>query len=152
MKCSLSGKAALAFSSVAIAAAIIGGMVVIGPPSYQRALKVDEQRILHLNVIARTVNRYYASHKTLPTDLRELANTNAQHLTFNDPVSGQPYEYIRKPDVAAASYTLCANFKYARGKNGDAPERKDAEAFFIVSSPFWDHAAGRHCFEIKAGE
>jgi len=123
-------------SAVAVIAAIIAGLVVIGSPSEIRMRRFDEKRADDLNSISSAISRYRLTHETLPQkldDLHQLSQGFSQSL--KDPV-GQPYEYSIKD---AYSYELCAEFDTATNK---------------ITSPlrsiFERHGVGRQCFSREA--
>ncbi|WP_115497554.1 hypothetical protein [Dyella monticola] len=128
-------------ASVAMLGAVAAGMCVVGSPTHQRQLKLDDQRISALSVMANAVHRYRLVHHTLPGDLSEL---RLQGRWSSDPVTGEPYAYNRLGDD---TYTLCAHF--------DAVDQRHTGDYatpylYTPGSPAWRHPAGLYCFHFAA--
>jgi hypothetical protein len=127
--------------------AIIWGFVIIGSPGTERQRKFDEQRINDLRTINSEIlnivrdwrgydpNAEIALRNPLPATLGEvekLARYARPNIT--DPETGTPYEYRVKNQ---SEYELCAMFTFRRELQYDI---------------FWDHPAGRHCYQFDAKE
>lgn len=126
-----------ALASIAAAAGIAAGLMVIGSPSEVRMRRLDEQRVSDLEVISDAIASYRGTHKALPATLDELLRPDVfPRARLKDAASGRPYEYIAKD---ATHYALCAEFETA------SDDRIEAGA-----SPFWRHERGRHCFSLEA--
>ena len=128
----------LAFACAAAAAVAIPfclGLLVAGSPSRQRNLDADQKRIQDLRQIAWAVHNWKTTHTAVPADLALLRGQPGLGR-MTDPVTSRPYEYRPKSD---ASYELCARFA-----SGGEPGAQ-------VNS-FWEHGAGRRCFEFDASQ
>ena len=120
--------------TVLVIAAIVGGMVVIGSPWEARRLRLDEQRVHHLQVISSAAEQHAAAYGELPATLDELQRPPQRFpIPTGDPVSGEPYEY---QVTGTSTYELCAHFDSA----SEAGARMRG---------LWEHPAGRHCFALE---
>jgi hypothetical protein len=129
-----SGKHALAVAiSVVVAAAVGAGVVLMGPPSEERARRLDERRVEDLRQVSFSVNLYNKWHERLPASLAELSEEPGLTFQSRDPVTAESYGYsVLEP----AKYQLCAIF--------------DRESTETRADMFWSHGGGRHCFVLKA--
>lgn len=126
----LGKRALVAVLVIVVALVVVTGIMIIGPPSEERARRIDSRRVEELQRISRSVEAYYSSRKQLPSSLEELAaEANLAILVARDPVTAQPYGY-RKIDET--SYELCGVF-----------DRKSEESQF---GEFWVHSVGKQCF------
>jgi hypothetical protein len=124
------GRLLAVLSTIAIIGAVVGGLIVIGPPSQQRARRLDDQRGGHLKAISEALDSYWSEHATLPRSLSELAQASQLPLDLEDPEARIPYEYrVAGP----TSYQLCARFA-----------RASDEREYV-----WAHGAGRQCFTLQ---
>ena len=136
------GGRTLALAAVAVAAATVAVSVyLIGSPTTQREVRIDQRRVHELQQIGQLVELYAREHGTLPTDLATLAGQPGQRMATADPASGQAYRY---EPVGERQYRLCATFStdtaQPQAPIGRAPSA-DAAA--------WNHPAGPHCFERR---
>lgn len=127
-----------AAAALAIAAAIVGGLFVLGSPAEQRRYRLDQRRIRDLNAIAAEVDRFWRANERLPATLADLPG-NSRLLDRNDPSTDLPYEY--RP-IADRKFELCGEFER---------ESKDAEAY-SYGRWNWAHGRGRHCFEMSVAD
>jgi len=121
-------------SAIAVIAAVVVGLAVIGSPGEFRMRRFDEQRATDLSSISTAVRSHRLTHESLPQKLGDLQSA----LTYGlkDPV-GRPYEYAVKDEF---SYELCAEFDTAT----------DTLAAARFSSVFEKHGSGRQCFTQEA--
>jgi hypothetical protein len=120
-----------------VLAAIVAGLVLIGPPSAERSRRLDLIRLADLRQLARGVDIYWGREKTLPPSVETLATVpDALLRSTMDPSTGEPYSYRA---LGGSRYELCATFE-AAGDDGSYSDR------------FWSHGAGRKCFELDAGK
>jgi hypothetical protein len=124
---------------VAVCAAVIAGMVVVGSPGAQRQRKFDRARTDDLAAIERSVARFARLHKSLPRDLAALTQEPGYLVPRNDPESGTPYEYEL---TGADNYRLCATF--------DASSSRENENIYAPVDDMWVHGVGRQCFSRHA--
>ncbi|MEP6593394.1 MAG: hypothetical protein ABJC51_06870 [Acidobacteriota bacterium] len=117
-------------------AAIVGGLLLLGPPPEERARQFDQRRIDALETIESAVQAFRTQHERLPASLEELRQQPGRMIRPNDPRTGQPYEYRL---LDAASYELCAQFDRQSSRPGTA-----------APDQAWAHDAGRQCFRRKA--
>lgn len=119
-------------ATLAVAIGLGAGFWLVGGPGRQRAIAADQQRWQDLTTIAVNLHQGY------------LANTNHYRLppelmpdgTPTDPITSQPYDYLRLSDLR---YQLCASFATdshtnARLKDPQRPYRGSRQ-----------HPQGRYC-------
>lgn len=119
--------------TVAVTAAVLGGIYLLGSPSAERARRLDERRVQDLSGIARAIDLYWTRRSRLPSSLEELRTETGANVTPADPATNAPYEFRPTGDDR---YELCAAFEGASADSdrGGAPG-------------FWSHRAGRQCFQ-----
>jgi hypothetical protein len=111
--------------------ALGGGFYLIGPPSEERARRLDARREMDLQRLRLAADLYWTRNSRLPMSLDELAKEAGTDIYARDPASGQPYTYVVK---GGDSYELCAEFTRESEGRGE----------------FWSHGAGRRCYAITA--
>ena len=128
---------------VFVAVAVIGAFFVAGSPFRQRDVKIDEQRINHLQTIQNEiVYNYWQNKRELPPSLGALRNDITGFAPPVDPETSSPYEYLKTGDL---SFELCGVF--TTSNLNDPKARFVPEAFPYGKSPEnWQHASGRVCF------
>jgi hypothetical protein len=120
--------------SLAVLAAIVAGVVMLGSPSEERARRLDRRLVEELRDIRVTVNYYYSENGRLPASLHELAKEPTLRIS-KDAVSGGIYRYRV---LGAEEFELCGTFERA----SDVREGSGVD--------LWQHPAGAHCFTLKA--
>jgi hypothetical protein len=115
----------------AAAGAIAAGLFAVGSPSAERARRLDQRRVDHLEYIGSMIDLYWTRHGRLPSSLEELSRESGVDIATEDPVTNRKYEY--RPSTGR--FELCAVFEHASDQS--SPHR----------GAFWSHAAGRQCFE-----
>ena len=118
-----------------VAAAVAYGLLEVGPPSDERERRLDERRIEDLRRMARAIDLHWTRTGDLPATLDLLADALPRDVTFNDPESGEPYQYRVLTD---SRFELCGIF----GTDWARPSEDE----------FWSHPVGRHCFDLEAHE
>lgn len=153
---------------VFILAGIIYSFSVIGTPSSQRALRMDQKRIEDLQNIQSQVITYWQQREKLPLAFSDLIDPlNSWQVIPRDPEfqKGLNYEYSK---IADLEFSLCATFSQPipQGwqENGGAYPQpigmytKDASVSsvggsmpvsFGAQNENWSHGAGRTCFVRK---
>ena len=121
--------------TVAVAAAVVAGVYLLGSPVEERARRLDERRVQDLSGIAQAVDLYWTRESRLPASLEQLRTDTGAGITVADPSTGAPYDYRQLEDE---KYELCASFE------GDS---RDSNRF---DNGFWTHRAGRQCFQREA--
>jgi hypothetical protein len=122
--------------TVAVTAAIVAGIYVLGSPLEERARRIDERRVQDLSGIAQAIDLYWTRLSSLPGSLDQLQAATGANVALADPVTGAPYEYQLREE---GKYELCASFEGAS---------RDSERGFDAG--FWTHRAGRQCFQRDA--
>ena len=123
---------------IAVAAAVIGGIILLGSPAKERLRQLDERRIDSLRTITNAVNLYWTRHKILPASMEELSKEAGIQIKALDPETGQPYEY---KTLDEKHYELCARFSHDTAEDQGTPDKN-----------FWSHGTGRQCFQMEAKE
>ncbi len=124
--------------SAVVAAAIIGGLILVGPPARERIRRLDDRRVEDLRALARAVDVYWTRQKSLPASLEELTAEEDFARRTRDPETEALYEYRVLGDK---EYELCAHFSRAMN------ERET-----LLQPDFWDHPSGRWCYQLEARE
>lgn len=115
--------------------AVIGAFFVAGSPFRQRDVKIDEQRIGHLQMIQNEiVYNYWQNKRELPPSLDALRNDISGFAPSVDPETKQPYEYQKTGDL---SFELCGIF---------ATSNLNDKTYYEQNFENWQHNAGRVCF------
>lgn len=119
--------------AVVVAAAIIGGIMMLGSPAQARLERLDERRVEDLGALSGAIDFYWTRRGGLPTALDSLRlEPGAAAAPMRDPGTGAWYEY---QPVSAREYEVCASF------DRPSPPRTDDRADL-----FWSHGVGRQCF------
>lgn len=123
-------------ASVVVVATLAAAIAVMGPPSVQRQLKLDQKRVADLQRIARLVENHANRSRSLPPDLATLVRQPGMTVATGDPLDGAPYGY---QVTGERSYRLCATFATdtALAKDDQWPRIDDE----------WRHGSGRQCFD-----
>ncbi len=135
-------KVFLGAGAAIVLVAFVWGLLIVGTPAYGRSQRMDDDRVNDLRAIQQELysiayeNRQWDQNakptKPLPGNLDEmLAQAVNAHPDIVDPETGAPYEYQVK---AGSAFSLCANFALSRDNQYDV---------------FWNHPAGRSCFEFN---
>lgn len=127
-------------ASVAMAAAVVAGLWMMGSPAHQRALRLDARRVTNLRTLTISIQRYWRVHQALPAD---LAAVDPKRMSSADPLTGKPYAYEK---TGTDTYRLCAHFQAA------SPDRDEARSRYVAVTAYsleWQHPKGRHCFDQR---
>ena len=132
-------------AAVACVVVMIAGFVTAGSPREARWRKLDLDRVEALRRISQGVESYRYRYGTIPATLDSVTLVYTPDTfdpsTAVDPVTHERYEY-RVLDRGAAKFELCAVFQAADSTGGRGGS--------FVASRFWNHGAGRHCFQLSA--
>ena len=149
---------AAAISTVLVIASIWYAFSIMGSPSMQRELRMDDRRISDLQSIQSAVITFWQQKDKLPVTLTDLSNPLTGYSLPVDPAfeTGSVYEYKVK---TATSFELCATFTQPIPKGwreyntGVMPMAYDGVTTSAVApypgggtNESWDHQAGRTCF------
>jgi hypothetical protein len=121
--------------TVAVVAAVVAGIYLLGSPSEERSRRLDERRVQDLSGIAQAIDLYWTRESRLPGSLEQLRSDTGANITVADPSTSAPYDYRPLED---GKYELCASFDRDSG---------DSNRF---DNGFWTHRAGRQCFQREA--
>jgi len=133
---SLNKKLALVASVVVIIAIVIG-FVLAGSPFHQREVRLDEQRINHLQDLQYKITNYWANKLELPGKLANLNDALQNFEIPTDPETGKNYDY---EILDKLSFKLCAEFSTEQ-KKGKFEKEKPLS--------YWAHPEGYYCFDRK---
>ncbi len=129
------------FGIALVAAAVIGGFLIVGSPAAQRAVRFDEQRVNDLTETQYQILNYWQSKGKLPASLQDLTDSISGFSAPTDPETKAPYEYKA---TANMSFQLCATFdKPSFSKDGGVTGYQTPAG---EVSGNWNHEAGRTCF------
>jgi hypothetical protein len=131
------GQAAIGAVIAAVLAVMIAALYVIGSPAAERRRRLDDRRIDDLERIAAAVDERWRQTGQLPASVDELSRERTFTLP-SDPVTGGRYDYRV---LGGSSYELCAGFQE---NSRDDRDRSRGH------TPFWNHGAGRHCYQLEA--
>jgi len=150
-------------ASVFFALIVAFSFSVMGSPSEQRLLRLDDKRMQDLQNIQWQVISFWQQKEKLPETIKDLSNPIAGWTVPVDPEfeKGINYEYKKLGDL---KFELCATFsldmpqgwqEYSDG--GGVRPMMDFGGKDIATSSYpypgggtnesWDHDAGRKCFE-----
>lgn len=139
---------------ILVLAAIVCGFIVVGPPTKQRDLRFDAERINDLSNIQWQVISYYQRKEALPNDLDDLIDAIQNPSIPTDPETKVEYEYANKGNA----FELCAVFalptpdikgrgEYYGGRGGVAYPMMIDSSYPYPEGDAWKHEAGRVCFD-----
>ncbi len=128
-------------AALVVVGSIIGGFFIIGSPMTQRNLRLDGERVNHLQTLQNEIINYWRQEHKLPDSLDNLKDRISGFVLYHDPVSAKPYEY-RVTDKL--SFELCAVFSGVTHQ-GQAYSYPPPSPYMPQISN-WEHGAGRTCF------
>lgn len=131
-------------SGIFVIASIVIGFIVMGSPTTQRLLRLDETRINHLSQIQSQIVNYWQQKEKLPGTLDDLKDPISGFVPPVDPVTGASYEYA---STGKLSFDLCATFDLASLEGGaSVPKEVYYNGYGNVMNENWQHEKGRSCF------
>jgi len=126
----------------AVALLVVGlAFVIIGSPVRQQKLKIDEQKIYHLQSIQSEVVSYWQRKEKLPERLTDLEDSLSYFSLPIDPETQEPYGYSI---VGPFSFELCANFNLVSETGRSSSVRYPEFAPSIEDN--WAHTEGYFCY------
>lgn len=147
-------------ASVFVLVAVIASFAVMGSPTAQRKLRLDDRRVQDLQSIQYQVINYWQQKEKLPTVLKDLSTPISSYALPVDPEFEKGYTYEYRA-TGKLSFELCATFalpmpegwqEYSRGVM-PVSSSGYAEDGVSVSAPYpggvndsWDHETGRTCY------
>ena len=134
------GRMLVIAAAIAIVAAVVAAIAVIGTPTQQRASRLDARRVQDLQRVEAAIDEYARRLDALPPTLDALARGTDRTLALADPQTGVRYGYEAGE---ARRFRLCADFT------------TDSRIAVRQAEPWlgedWQHPAGRHCFQRRLG-
>lgn len=126
---------------ILVLVAVIYGFTVMGSPATARSLRLDAERVHHIETIQWQVVNYWQQKERFPKALEELEDPISGYKNPVDPETGVLYEYIMGEGL---TFSLCATFELptpsATTNATDAYLRDRPNQGFT-------HDAGYTCFE-----
>ncbi len=156
------------FGILIVVAVIVGGFVIVGSPSQQRAIRFDEQRVQDLVNIQGQIIRYWQYSQTLPQTISDLNDPTSDFTVTVDPETGNAYEYLIKSNPLSIkgtsnepSFELCATFSTDSNLASDSSTNVSGaiiqptpagNKYGLITTTLkqpdsWVHSAGHVCFE-----
>ncbi len=129
--------------SIVLLASIAFGFGLVGTPAQQRLIRLDDQRIIHLNTIQSQIVSHYTRTRALPTTLEDMNNSLDGFVVPLDPTTGASYEYAQKGEL---TFELCATFS-ADSISTDTSSMPQEYGYDPIYNATWNHGTGRTCFE-----
>ena len=130
---------------VVVLASLVGGFLVIGSPSEQRALRFDRERVGHLQMIQGTIVSYWQAKEKLPETLSALEDPILGFTSPRDPETDAAYVYTV---TGPRTFKLCATFGLPSDERRGGMTSEPAIAWGPLGEPLsWQHGAGEKCFE-----
>jgi hypothetical protein len=127
-------KAFVVVAVAAVAASVLGGLLLLGSPRTERERRLDARRVADMRALASAVDLYWTRQGQLPSSLATLAQERGIQPNRVDPENGRPYDYRV---VGENAYELCAQF--ARDASEEGRGRRE---------DFWTHGSGLQCFRL----
>jgi hypothetical protein len=129
---------------LAVAAAVVGGLTVSGPPRQERRRQLDQRRQNDLSQLADRIDRHWNRTGALPPTLAALVEAGDRFAEPipSDPATQSAYDYAVEDTL---HYRLCATFE----TDSQELARRQAQPDYDGANHFWDHPTGRHCFLIR---
>ena len=128
---------------VLVLVAIVGGFIVVGSPSTQRAIRFDQQRINDLSSIQWQIVNTFQNTGNIPTSITVLNDPISGFIIPVDPDTKTPYEYIIKGKM---EFELCATFSLPSSDISNL-NYKPIYGVSDMTDSNWSHPeAGRTCF------
>jgi hypothetical protein len=131
------GRIILLAATLAVTAAVVAGIVLLGSPAAQRRQRLDIARLHDLETIDRLVASFARTHGTVPDSMEALIHEPGYSVPRNDPESGAAYEYKQ---LSSDSYQICATFFT------DSASNTLGGSYALSFNATWAHGSGRHCF------
>ncbi len=136
--------------SLVIFGSIVGGFFIIGSPNTQRNIRLDNERVTHLQILQSGIINYWSLKNQLPAKLDDLKNNILLSIPSRDPVTSKQYEYRVTGEL---SFELCAVFSREHASGSSIEYRAKSSYFPPPSMPYmpppnnnWQHTEGRFCF------
>lgn len=156
-----------AAASLFVIVSLVWSISIIGTPAEMRLRRIDDTRLSDVSRIQQEIFNHFQTTDRLPASLSELDDAFQGYVVPKDPVSGESYEYrvIQQPTVrnnfalnkkelvTPGIFEVCATFATERKYNDRGglitPEKYSMayEYYRGDTSPFWNHEAGRTCFQ-----
>lgn len=135
-------------AALAIAAAVIGGLVSIGGPGQARLERLDDRRIAALRSLVGEIERHYLREDRLPGTLEALQQTGTEAGQTLDPITGEPFDYM---PLGPDRYRLCARLDGpGETASDETPRRLSRESRIVGRERTSLPGGGAHlCLEVE---
>lgn len=141
-------KAIGAAVAVVVLIGVVAGFFILGSPQTNRLMRIDAEKVNHLQTIQWQIIDFWQQKERLPQTLSELEDPLKGIILLTDPQSGEHYTYRVN---SLLSFELCAVF------NRESPDTKvevvrplSLEGSLVypdASTESWEHDEGLVCFE-----
>jgi len=118
-------------SIAAVVAAVVAGLLFIGSPSGQRALRFDERRVTDLRELSNAVKYRWTRRHEFTARAEDAIDGQILSRLPLDPESKRPYGYRV---TGERTFEVCATFS-----------RRSLEE----AGDFWFHDAGNRCYSFE---
>lgn len=130
---------------VLVLGSIIVGFFIVGTPSEQRRRRMDDERVMNLQMLQTQIVDYWSKKEVLPENLDFLQDNISGFVVPLDPDTKLSYEY---KILGELEFELCANFATASDKNLSPGEKPMTYyGYYDSFQQNWDHEKGRACFQ-----
>jgi len=130
------GSILVGVAAVAVVAAVVTGLFVLGSPMEERARRLDDRRVTDLQGIMAATNLYWTRYSRVPDSLDELIGEPGVQISTADPATSEVYGY---QSLDSLRYEVCASFDLASGEISRDPTKD-----------LWAHGEGPQCFSLEA--
>jgi len=128
---------------MAVAGAIVAGLITTGGPQAERMRRMDSERTFDLEQLQAAIASHYLTHRQLPDS---LASVTVAEDSRRDPATQQPYGYRK---LNASGFQLCATFELESQHLDRQRYPQSYRAYEAPSMQFSSHPKGRHCFRLE---
>jgi hypothetical protein len=130
--------------SVVIIGFITANFFIIGTPAQQRDVRMDDERVEHLQDLQGMIVTYWEENNELPASLDGLGEEVYGISTPVDPETGAAYRYLPGEEY---TFQLCATFE-SKSETGD-DYYFPSHSFRIKGYQNWSHGIGEECFDLE---
>lgn len=138
-------------SALFVVASIVVGFIVMGSPTTQRLLRLDDQRVQALSSIQWQLVNYWQQKERLPETLEQLRDPISGFVVPVDPVTGEMYGY---ETTGKNTFKLCATFGASNQGSQVSYETSRPVPMPVPTKGYgngidenWQHSTGKVCFD-----
>jgi NADH:ubiquinone oxidoreductase subunit 6 (subunit J) len=128
-------------------ATVVTTFVVVGSPTHQRNLRLDEQTINQLRTIRQNIITQYQGTGKLPKDKSSIKDFGTMRMVVDKTEDSKTFDYeYNVIDAQKLDFALCAHFNESYTASQD---KIGMNYYNYESDSEWDHDAGRYCFNFN---